>query len=632
MLLARYSGRNPFDDRWYTSGSTVNMTDISSPSLEGALKISTVYRAINVLAAAVAVLPVDVLQRKGRRGWKPLEGDLIRTKLRLAPNRFQTSYRWRHHLIGHLLLTGYYYAHKYAWGTPQLQLNPLAPARMRIVEMQNDGSLLYQYTTARGEQKDLTTDELVHCRGFSVDGIQGVSVIDLMRENIQLATMSRQQRTAFVKNAMRPSVVIRFPKGQEVGAEAERNILTGYARAYGGRNAGRPMVLGDGAEISPFTIDSKAAQYIESEYFLVEEFLRFTGVPGVLVNYPDKTATFASAESFFQSFVDHGVAPITVNLEQELTTALYGVQEDIRVRFNLNALLRGDSKARADFYRVVVELGIFTRNEIRELENKNPLKGLDEPLTPKNMGGASPEGSAAAPAAPAAPAPGPARKPATPAEDEEEAAARAALARAGEIVHEAAARIVRRETAAILGTEDGKKGAAERFARDTPGWRAWVADFYGKHAQLVGQALRLPAAAAERYCAAQAEALLAGGVGVVGNWEATRVPHLVELAMGRPAAGQYLTIVLNNPAPIVQNNLPPTTVHNDVHTPAVINRIEVPQAAAPIVRIENNVDVAPPPSTQDVRIVEMPPPAEKVTTVEARDGDGRIKRTRERPA
>jgi HK97 family phage portal protein len=535
MLLARYIGRNPFDDRWYTGGSTVHMTDASSLSLEGALKISTVYRAINVLAAAVAVLPVDVLQRKGRRGWKPLEGDLIRTKLRLAPNRYQTSYRWRHHLVGHLLLGGNYYAHKYAWGTPQLQINPLAPERMRIVDVENDGSLLYEYTTARGERKDLTTDDLVHSRGFSTDGMRGVSVIDLMRENTQLAAMNRQQRTAFVKNAMRPSVLIRFPKGQEIGAEAERNVLTGYARATSGRNAGRPLVLGDGAEISAFGFDSKAAQYIESEYFLVEEFLRFLGVPGVLVNYPDKTATFASAEAFFQSFVDHGVAPITVNLEQELTTSLYGVQEDIRVRFNLNALLRGDSTARAAFYRTLVELGIFTRNEIRELENRNPLKGLDEPLTPKNMGGASPEGSAAAPPAPAAPAP--ARRPAPPTEDEDdEEETRASLARAGEIVREAAARVVRRELAAILGGDVGtdgkkKKGAAERYAKDPAGWRAWVTDFYGRHVELVTQVLRVPTPSAEHYCQAQAKDLLAGGVGVVESWEAKRVPYLVEVAM-----------------------------------------------------------------------------------------------------
>jgi phage portal protein BeeE len=54
-------------------------------------------------------------------------------------------------------------------------------------------------------------------------------------------------------------------------------------------------------------------------------------------------------------------------------------------KFNLEGLLRGDSAARAAFYNTAVTLGILTRNEVRELEDRNPLIGLDEPLTPLNL-------------------------------------------------------------------------------------------------------------------------------------------------------------------------------------------------------------------------------------------------------
>lgn len=520
-LLARYLARSPFDDRYFGGGGVVYMDADSGAGPESPLKIATVWRALNVLAGAVASLPIDVFRHidptRPDAGKEVAAGDPWRRRLKRGPNRMQTSFRWRHQMVGCILSHGNYYAQKLgAPGQEAEQLWPLDPARMKVKDLLRDGTLVYEYTTQAGRAEPLYQDEVFHARGYSTDGMTGVSVFELMRQTTALALSNRTQRTSFVRNEMRPSAVITTPG--ELSDPARENLQKGYARAFGGpRRAGRVMVLEQGAKIDGFRFTSRDAQEIESEHFLIEEFLRFTGVPGVLVGHADKTATYASAEQFFQSFVTHGVFPLTSNIEEELTSSLFGIDAEEFVEFNLNAMLRPDSAARAAFYRTMVELGCLTRNEVRALENRNPLPGLDEPLTPGNMTrGSDPQQTPAAP-----------KKP-DPEEDEPEPDEPSEKALA--IVLEAAGRIVRKELSAIVGGP-GKKGAAIRFASDPEGWKRWVAEFYADHSALVRDGLKLSEAAADAYCVAQRTALLSVGVAACEAWERERVPALAELAL-----------------------------------------------------------------------------------------------------
>jgi HK97 family phage portal protein len=527
-LLARLLGASPtwgsaYDSRWWTTGSVVNLAD-RGVSGDAALKVATVWRSVNVLAGAIASLPLDVFRyvdpTRPELGKEVAADEPVRNLLRKRPNAAQTSYRWRHHMVGQLLLSGNYYAQKIgAPGEVPEQLYPLNAANMRIVDVGKDGSLTYEYRTRTGATERLAGEQLVHVRGFSADGLTGVSVIDLMRETTSLALSNRLQRASFVRNEMRPSVVITHPG--ELGDKGRDNLQKGYKRAFGGpTRAGEPLVLEEGADVKPFQITSRDAQYVESEHFLIEEFLRFIGVPGVLVGHADKTATYASAEQFFQSFVTHAVYPLATNIEEELTASLLADEaEDLFVEFNLMGLLRPDSAARAQFYKVLVELGVFTRNEVRALENRNPLEGLDEPLTPLNMGGAP------LPVAPAK-AP-PAQAPAKESEPADDQAARMrVLLRT--VVSATAARLVRKEVAAL-------QSLAKRYAADPSGWAAQLRTFYSRHVDLLVEDLGLDRDLAEAYAKRQ-EIAARASVAAIEAWEATCPSWLADLVMDAVAA------------------------------------------------------------------------------------------------
>lgn len=513
-LMADWGG--PLDDRWWRGGNVVYLGDQSIAGPGAELKVPTVWRAVNVLAGAIASLPLDVFRHVDQA--KPELGKVVainepwRAKLRRNPVRYQTSHRWRMHMVGRVLLAGNYYALKMgAPGMPASSFFPLDPSRMKITDVGRDGSLTYQYKTAQGKTETWGQDEIFHVRGYSTDGICGVSVIDLMRDTTQLALANRVQRSTFVRNEMRPSVSIEHPKA--LGDKAWERLKEGYAAAFGGpRNAGKILVLEEGAKINPFAFTSRDAQYIESEHFLIEEFLRFIGVPGVLVGHSDKTSTYSSAEQFFQSFVTHGVFPWTANIEEELTCSLFEDDEDLFAEFNLNALLRPDSTARALFYKVLVELGVYTRNEVRALENKNPLEGLDEPLTPLNMGGA-PLQVAPEPAPPEGTKP-PAKKapPAPP-----------ATGKASRLAAIIAGRLVRKEIAAL-------QSLAKRYAADAPGWAEQLQAFYARHEEMLVAELELDPLMAAAYVARQKEE--AGrNLAAIEGWESTRPAELALMAL-----------------------------------------------------------------------------------------------------
>ncbi len=519
MLLAEFLGTKATDESVWRGGSVVYRDAASALGDQAnAYKIATVWRAVNVLASAVAVLPLAVFERLKPRGKEIARWHWSYPLVKLRPNRLQTSFRWRHHMMGHAVLGGNYYAQKLM--VPRTnevgQLWPLDPARMRIVNLKGDGSLEYEYTTRSGEPKVLQQDQVFHFRGFSHDGIVGLSVFDLMRQTLTQAHAAQQARTSMLRNELRPSVVIKHPA--PLTEVAEEKLAAGFHKAYGGPSrTGRVMVLDEGMDLAPFAISARDAQFAESDLFRVEEFLRYIGVPGVLCGYSDKTATYASAEAFFQSFKDHNVFPWTRNAEEELDVSILGVQDDLFFEFNLDAMLRPDSTARAAFYRALVELGIYTRNEVRELENRNPLEGLDEPLTPLNMdrGVRGTSGTSGARASGV---------------DDRMRRLLAEQRRLVAVARGTAAALVRKEVLAFAGGT-GRKGAAERYARDPAGWRRYVESFYSDHATLVAERLYVSEDAALEYCHRQAQAMRSGGVGACDSWEETKVEELLALVL-----------------------------------------------------------------------------------------------------
>jgi phage portal protein BeeE len=133
------------------------------------------------------------------------------------------------------------------------------------------------------------------------------------------------------------------------------------------------------------------AQHVETRRLQVEEICRAYGVFPIMVGHSDKSATFASSEAFLCGARQAHPCPVASGLDAALDEMLLDGSGPLFAEFDTRYMMAGSMKDRAQWARTMAEMGIYTRNEIRDEEGKDPLPGSDKPLTPMNMGGSAPD-------------------------------------------------------------------------------------------------------------------------------------------------------------------------------------------------------------------------------------------------
>jgi len=450
------------------------------------------------------------------------------------PTKAHTGYRWRHHAMTMAATWGNAY-HEIVGGARSFaeELRPLHPSLIEVSRVRSDGSLEYEYRPQGGPMRTLRQDDVLHFRGLSTDGLSGVPMYQMIRNAVGIAMAAEKHVGTFLRKGARLSGML-VPQAP-LDRPQRKELRESWNADFGGSdNSGSVGVLPFGLDFKPMASDNSKAQLLELRNFQVGEILRFLGVPGVVVGYADKTATYASAKEFFESGgIKHSVMPWVMNFEAEEEKALLLEGDSHYIKHNLDVLLRANTKDRFDALFKACGRPWLTGNEVREIEDWNPItddEGMDQVAQPPNTAGGVEE----EPPEPE-PEPGPPPPPAEPEpRDEDEEAEMASIAR--NFVADAADRVVRREVAAVRGLgghgSGGGRDAAQKRARNPAAWRAWVRDYYADHAATVAEMLHVTQEAAEGYARGQRDAVLAGGVAATNGWEETVPPRLAALALG----------------------------------------------------------------------------------------------------
>jgi HK97 family phage portal protein len=518
--------RDPTDDRWYQALKSQYGTDtgvVITP--DGAQRVAAVYRAINLISNTLAMLPLFVYKRigggKDRVPDHPLY-DILHTR----PNGWQTSFDWRRWMQRMLLLRGNAYCLIVPGRRGAVdQLIPLHPDYMQVTQLAGSLRLVYVYTDPRtGAPTTYTQDQIFHLRGPSDDGIVGVGIIAYARQTLGLAIATESYGARLFSQGAMHGIVLSHP-GRLQKQTGER-IADSWQRAHSGLdNAHRPAVLEEGMKLEKTTMTADETQFILSRKFSVTEIARWFDVPPHKL-YDLERSTNNNIEHQSLEFLSDSMLAHVVNWEQSIARDLILAPKVYLAEFLLDALQRADMLTRYTAYEKAIFSGWETRNEVRGLENMNPLPGLDTPLSPLNMrqGSDSPN-QQQQPPAPSQDEPPPARpRKRTGPPTGASAIDVVALTRRAELVVAGAAdRMVRREVRAI-------QTAAARLASDPAGWRVWATEFYGRHASALAETLALSLEDAAAYCAAQREELLAGNVAAAERWLETKPRILVALA------------------------------------------------------------------------------------------------------
>lgn len=516
---------DPLSPFWYQDRPGVQTDAGVFVGPETITRCGTVLAALRFLGDAVGLCTPQVFIDRGDRREPDRDHYLHRTLRK--PNAWQVGYRWRHHVMFNLGCYGKS-PHRIVAGPDSFadELRPLHPACFKVIEQKRDGSLLYEYRPPNGDAPEkLRQDEVLHFRGISADGMDGLPMHELIRQTVGVALAAERHIGTFLKKGTRLSGVLSTPNALE--KDVKERFKASWAEAYSGSDqVGKVPLLESGMTFTPMTMEHSKAQMLELTDNQVGAILRFLGVPGVVVGYGEKTATYASAKEFFQEGgIKHCLLPWLENLEDEIDNALIARDDPHYVKFNLDVLLRASLKDRYDAYFKATGRPWMTVNEARRDEDMNPDPdpASDKIGVPVNMGETFAEDEQPEPAAPPTMRPRP--KPA-PADPEEEARVRRASV-AEQLAVNMAARVVRRELAAMSDPRRIKLAAA-----DPKRWAGFVSDWYQAHAVHVSEAMALPAEEARAYADGQRDALLAGGLGVLATWEDTAVPRLADLVLG----------------------------------------------------------------------------------------------------
>lgn len=376
--------RDPVIAGWFGGGATAAGVAVTP---ETAMQLSAVYACVRILATSVAMLPLKPYRNRSGGGREVAERHALFNLLRWQPNAWQTSFEWREMMMGHLLLRGNGYNYKEYGEDGRLRaLKPLHPDRTHPFWAPN-GRIAYSYTDEFGGTHVYLQDEILHLRGMSNDGLKGMSVVDNLRETIGLSAAAEQFGARYFGNGTVVSGVLQTDN--ELSDSAYERLKKDWAsRHQGVSNAHNPAILEDGLKWQSLTVNPEEAQFLETRRFQVAEIARIFGVPPhMIADVSGSTSWGSGIESQGIGFVVYSLQPWLTRWEQAIKRDLLsGVQEkSLYVEFGVEGLLRGDSKARAEFYKALFGMGAISQNEIREKENMNPIENGDRYYVPLNM-------------------------------------------------------------------------------------------------------------------------------------------------------------------------------------------------------------------------------------------------------
>lgn len=343
-----------------------------------ALGLSAAWACVNLIAGTIGSLPCMVY-RTGSNGARSIARDhpLYRV-LHDSPNFDQTAVDVWEYGAAALELRGNMHARIERAGGRVVALFPIYE---RVTPRYENGAIRYRWTED-GRAFDLPQQEVFHVRGFGGNPLGGLSTLAFARHTFGLAQdINRAARQTF-RNGMRPSGTLTFDKFL---TDAQRDLAEKrlVEKFVGAMNAGRPMVLEGGTKWEALTINPEDAQMLQSRGFSVEEICRFFGVPPHMVGHTEKATSLGTGLEQqtlgFQKFtLRRRIKRIEQAAQKQLLTPADRAA-GITVEFNLEGLLRGDSKARSEFYQSALTNGWMTINEVRAIENLPPVEGGEIP-------------------------------------------------------------------------------------------------------------------------------------------------------------------------------------------------------------------------------------------------------------
>lgn len=359
------------------------MQPTKSVSPDLAMKLSAVYACVYVLSSSVAQLPLHVKRKSGDKV-DTVKDHPAYYLLHDSPNAWQTSYKLREYAQSSVLLYGNAYIHIVRNKNGEVvSLESLEPWKVQLLK--NGSRYVYAYY---GDDKtmSLSPDDVLHIKSLGPSIKTGKSVIQIHAETIGLGLDARKFASGFFGGNARPAGIlsVKTPLNSNAWENFKKMWQTAQEKLRSEEN--KTILLPAELDYKALTVSPVDTELLSMMKLNRSEIAGIFNVPAHMINDLEK-ATFSNISEQTIQFIRFSVMPWVVNWEQELNRKIFTEAErkaGYFVKFNLAGIMRGTAGERATFYHAAITDGWMSRNEARQLEDMNPVEGLDEMLVSVN--------------------------------------------------------------------------------------------------------------------------------------------------------------------------------------------------------------------------------------------------------
>lgn len=378
--------KNPFSRLWKKENrSTESLADldrrmdaavgygVNGVSDKTAMNMATVFNAATIRTQYLAMVPlVTYYSQDGKK--EKFKGSPIYSLLHDKPNPLMTSFSWRSTMELHALF--------YGGGFSRIERDTLGrpiylwllDGRCMSARLTADRrGLEWEYRKPDGQVEIIRDENVLHIPGLSFDGVNGEGIIKLAARSMNISQSAEAFGEKFYSNGLNAGGALQHPG--TLSDEAFKHLKESLEKNNSGLvNAYKPLILEEGLTWNKITFSPEEAQFLATRQFQDVEIARWFNLPLRMLKMPDASG-LRNVEQISIEMVQGTMLPRYVAWEQELNTKLFGINANRFAEFNVDGLLRGDAKTRADVSHIMRLDGALNANEWRARENMNPIEG-----------------------------------------------------------------------------------------------------------------------------------------------------------------------------------------------------------------------------------------------------------------
>lgn len=348
------------------------------------MAVSAVYACLSRLGGAVLQLPVHQY-RAGQDGQRErIRNSSLWWLLNEQPHARWTAASWKEWIVRCVALRGDQFTRIVRSGNQSggqiIGLEPLHPEMVVVRRWVENGAdrLVYDVTDMfAGTRRTVDQDDMLHFSGFGYDGLRSISAIQhAARQAVGNSLAASEYTGRTIGEGAMPQIALEYPN--KFNKEQTQQLRDSFVAVYGGQGGRKlPLVLSEGGKVQQLSISPVDMQLIELRGLEENDICQVLGVPPVLIGKNEKTTSWGTGvEQITIGFVRYTVKPMLCRWEEELNRKFFRNAGQF-VEFELDALLRGDSKAQTEAFRGALGgpgtgNGYRTQNEIRAMLNLPP--------------------------------------------------------------------------------------------------------------------------------------------------------------------------------------------------------------------------------------------------------------------